>query len=95
MRKPSRADGFLVCYLVSLFWQAGWCALALLLWLLRLWLTAIPWFVPLIPLSAWLLSALVYTLFLRWVSAASNEPSPPQENKNPYSARNEDVFPFV
>ena len=64
MRKPSRADGFFLCYMLNLFWHAGWGALAL-----------------------------VYTLFFRWVSSASNEPAPPQENKNPYSAKNEDFLP--
>jgi hypothetical protein len=92
MRKPSRADGFFLCFALSLLWHSGWGALALLAWLLRLWLAAIPWYAPLIPLGAWLLSALAYTLFLSWVSRAGGRPAPRQENKNPYSAKNEDVF---
>ena len=93
MRKPSRSDGFFLCFVLNLFWRSGWGALALLLWLLRLRLAVIPWYAPLIPLGAWLLSALAYTVFLSFVSRAGGRPAPQQENKNPYSARNEDYFP--
>ena len=88
-----RFGGFLISYGFSLFRHSIWGGLALLLFLLRFWLTAIPLFLPLAFLGVWLLVALVFISFLGWATKAGGRPAPPQENKNPYSARNENLFP--
>ena len=93
MRRPSRSGGFLFSYLFSLYRHSVWGALALLLFLLRLWIRAIPLFLPLALAGVWLLVALIFVSFLGWAAKTGSAPSPPAENKNPYSARNEDVFP--
>ena len=93
MRKPPPGSGFFLCFALNLFYRSWWGGLALLLWLLRFWLKMIPWFLPLAFLGVWLLAALFITLFLSWVSRTSSEPVPPTTNKNPYSAKNEDLFP--
>jgi len=88
-----RFGAFIASFGFSLFRHSGWGALALLLFLLRFWLTAIPWFLPLAFLGVWLLMALVFISFLGWAASAGGRPDPPRENKNPYSARNGDIFP--
>ena len=94
MRRPPPDSGFLRCLLFNLYFRSGWGVLALGLWALRrFWLQSIPWYVPLTPLGLWMLAALFVTLFLSWTVGAFSVPSPPQENKNPYSAKNEDYFP--
>lgn len=92
MRRSS-AGGFIFSYLFSLYRHCVWAGLALLLFLLRIWIKAIPLLLPLAFVGVWLLAALVVILFLGWATKAGGKPSPPRENKNPYSAKNEDVFP--
>jgi hypothetical protein len=93
VRKPSCDRGFFLCFALNLFYRAWWGGLGALLWLLRFRLNMIPRFLPLVPVGLWLLTALVATLFLSWAARAPGEPGPPRPNKNPYSAKNEDVFP--
>ena len=80
-------------YAFGLLRHSGWVAPALLLFLLRLWIKAIPWYLLMALLGVWLLAALLFTLFFGWASSTGGVPDPPQENKNPYSAKNGDVFP--
>ena len=93
MRKLSASGGFFICYIFNLFRHSGWGALALILWLLRLWLGVIPLFIPLALLGVWLLAALLVTLFFSWASRVGSEPSQLRKNINPYSAKNEDFLP--
>jgi len=93
MRRPPPGSGFFLCFALNLLYRPWWGGLALLLWLLRFWLKRLPWFLPLPFLGAWLLAALLVTLFLSWAARTSSEPAPPTANKNPYSAKNEDLFP--
>jgi len=88
-----RLGSFIISFGFSLWHHSIWGGLALILFLLRFWLTAIPWFLPLAFLGVWLLVALVFILFLGFATKAGGRPNPPQENKNPYSAKNEDIFP--
>ena len=87
------SGGFFLSYLFSLWRHSIWGGIALLLFLLRFWLTAIPLFLPLAFLGAWLLVALIFVSFLGWATKAGGRPDPPRANKNPYSAKNEDLFP--
>ena len=90
-----RIGGFFISFGFSLFRHSIWGGLALLLFLLRFWIKAIPLFIPLVFLGAWLLVALVFVSFFGWVTKAGGRPAPWQENKNPYSAKSEDVFPAL
>jgi len=88
-----RLGSFILSLGFSLWRHSVWGVFALLLFLLRFWLTAIPWFLPLAFMGVWLSVALIAIAFLGWATKAGGRPSPPMENKNPYSARNEDLFP--
>lgn len=90
MRRTSSSHGFFLCFILNLFLNFEWGLLALLLWILHL-LLGIPWFLPLMGLAVWLLIAFFATFLINWGRSAS-EPTPERENRNPYSARNEDVF---
>jgi len=92
MRKAPVDRGFFISFAFNLLFRSWWGGLALLLWLLRFWLKIIPWFLPLALLGVWLLSALFVTVLLSLVSRIPSKPAPPQRNKNPYSAKTEDVF---
>jgi len=87
-----RFGGFIVSFGFSLWRHSIWGGLALLLFLLRFWLKAIPLYLPLAFLGVWLLAALIVIAFLGWATKAGGRPDPPCENKNPYSAKNEDLF---
>jgi len=92
MRRSFRERGFLLCFCVSLLWHSGWAVAALALWLLHLWLR-IPLFLSLIVLGVWPLSALFYTAVISWSVRSSAIPTPPRENRNPYSAKTSDFLP--
>jgi len=88
-----KLGGFFISYGFSLWRHSIWGGIALLLFLLRFWIKAIPLFLPLAFLGVWLLIALIFISFLGLATKAGGRPSPPMENKNPYSAKNEDLFP--
>ena len=92
MRRRSSPGGFILCFIVNLLWRSWWAALALVLLAAHLWL-GIPAYVSLIALGVWVLSALAVTLLISWGAGSSATPAQPQENKNPYSAKNSDLFP--
>jgi len=88
-----KLGGFFISYGFSLWRHSIWGGIALLLFLLRFWIKAIPLLLPLAFLGVWLLVALIFISFLGLATKAGGRPGPPMENKNPYSAKNEDLFP--
>jgi hypothetical protein len=92
MRRGSSSGGFVLCFFVNLLWRSWWTALALILWAVHLWL-GIPAYISLIALGHWVLSALAVTVLVSWGAKSSTAPVAPRENKNPYSAKNSDLFP--
>ena len=91
MRKRKNR-GLLLSFCINMLWFSEWGVAALILWLLHLWL-GVPLFISLILLGLWPLSALVTTLVLSWLTSHGSIPAPRQQNRNPYSARNNEVFP--
>lgn len=79
---------WLLNLLLNLHWSIpAWILLALhflLGWPIWLFWTAI---------VLWILLTVFFTWFIRSANKYSNIPDPVKENKNPYSATNEDVFP--
>ena len=95
MRSRGRPDdGFLLCFLFNLLYNYWWGAIALILWVLFIWLR-IPIYLPIIGLAIWYGVAFISTLLVSWAVDASNAPTPMRENLNPYSAKNSDVFKDV
>ena len=94
MRRRPSSGGLILCFFVNLLWRSWWAALALILWAARLWLGILA-YVPLIALGLWALSALAVTVLVSWGTKSSTASIAPRENKNPYSAKNSDLFPEV
>jgi ABC-type protease/lipase transport system fused ATPase/permease subunit len=91
MRKASGSKGYFLCYICNLFLNFEWAVFALILFILHFWL-GIPVWLSLIGLGVWLLVALVLTSLVAWGAKSANEPTPERENKNPYSAKTEDML---
>ena len=91
MRRTNANKGFLLCCILNLFLNFEWAALAVLLFILHLWL-GVPVILSLVGLGIWLLVALLATLLISWGVRSSNTPTPYRENRNPYSAKNADMF---
>jgi ABC-type protease/lipase transport system fused ATPase/permease subunit len=91
MRKAKASKGYFLCFIWNLIFNLEWVLVALILYLLHFW-TGIPAWISLIGLGIWLLVALFLTALVAWGAACSNEPTPVQENKNPYSAKNADFL---
>jgi len=90
-RRGRPDDGFLICFLFNLFYNYWWGAIALILWVLFIWLR-IPIYWPIIGLAIWYGVALISTLLVTWAVKSSNEPTPERKNLNPYSAKNSDIL---
>jgi|GEM_PF-6591359 len=84
--------GLLLSFCINMLWFSEWGVAALILWLLHLWLK-VPLFISLILLGLWPLSALITTLILSKLTRYGGMPAPRQQNRNPYSARDNEVFP--
>jgi len=90
--RQRKKRGLLLSFCINMLWFSEWGVAALILWLLHLWLK-VPLFISLILLALWPISALFTTLVLSLLTSRGSVPSPRQHNRNPYSARNNEVFP--
>jgi len=90
-RRRTGTRGFFLGFCFTLLWQAGWAADALVLWRLHLRL-GLPLYLSLIALGAWPLSALLATALIHWGARSADKPALTQENRNPYSADNVQMF---
>ena len=91
-KKGNPGDGFLLCFLVNLLFNFWWGTIAVILFILYLWLR-IPLFWSLIGLFIWFSVAFISTALVVWAANIPKDKTPPRENLNPYSAKNSDVFP--
>lgn len=94
MRKPRYNGGFILSFLLNLVLNFEWAVIALVLFILgKLFRLSIMF--AFMTLGIWIFGTLLITLFLFWVSRHGSASKPKNENKNPYSAKNSDVFPNV
>ena len=90
--KGSAGDGFLLCFLVNLLFNFWWGLIAVILFVLYLFI-GISFIWSLVGLFVWLGVAFLSTALVIWAVSTSEEKTPERENLNPYSAKNSDVFP--
>ena len=90
--KGSAGDGFLLCFLVNLLFNFWWGIIAVVLFILSIWL-GISIFWSLIGLFIWFGVAFLSTALVIWAVSTGDEKTPHRENLNPYSAKNSDLFP--
>ena len=86
MRRPSASDGLLLAFLLNLLLHYPWGLLALLLWILHLWL-GIPWFLPLIALGVWVFIALFITVFFNLFAWIGESARTKKSKRNPHYTR--------
>lgn len=85
MRKPNIDGGFIVCFLLNLFFNCEWGLLALLLWAISYWF-GISWYPAAVLAALWVLSTLGITAFLSWSVGSDSSPrNKDLPNVNPYS----------
>lgn len=91
MKKADPSQGFFLCFLMNLILHFWWGAAALILLILHFWLQ-IPWFFSWAASVIWGVQSLVLTAIAYWVNQSGQERNPVRENKNPYSAKTEDLL---
>ncbi|MDD6395341.1 MAG: hypothetical protein PUB37_04065 [Firmicutes bacterium] len=92
MRKTSFSGSLIAVWLLNLLLNLQWSIPAWILLILHFQFGWSIWFFW-AALAAWILFTLIFTLFIRQANRCSNTPDSPKQNKNPYSAKNNDVFP--
>lgn len=92
MKQADLSRGFLMCFLTNLVLHFWWGLAALVLLILHFWLDVSPVFSWVLSVI-WGLHALILTLLVSWGNRSSSIPTPKKENKNPYSAKTEDILP--
>ena len=87
MRRTTHSGSFLLCLLLNMLLNLEWSIPAWILLGLHFWLRiSIWWFVA--GLAIWILRLLTGMLFIRWATGCGARTDPQKENKNPYSAAN-------
>ena len=86
MKQKSTPGGWLLGLLVSMLLNLLWTIPAWILLAMHFLLGwSIIWFW--IALGVWLGITVLWMVVLNWAGKCSNQPDPPKENKNPYSAK--------
>ena len=91
MQKAPASNGYFMCFMLNLFLNFRWGALALGLMILHLWI-GIPLYVPLAGFCIWIFVALFATWLVAFGLKSSEGKMLLRKNKNPYSAKEADVF---
>lgn len=91
MKKASADKGYLLCFCLNLCYNFGWVILAAFLWGMNVW-KGVPSYFIFGALGIWVLESLISTVMVAWASKSANQPIIKKENKNPYSAKNEDML---
>ncbi len=87
MRRARHSGGFILCLLPNMLFNSdGLIPAAILLALhfifdISLWWSAAA-------AAVWLIGIIAWTAFIGWANSCSNTPDKPKQNKNPYSATN-------
>lgn len=84
--------GFFLTLLLNMALRFEWGLAALGFYVLHLTLGLPLFLVPLL-LAVWVVHSLVITLLVSWGGKCAAVPTPKRENKNPYSAKNQDILP--
>ena len=92
MKQKRESGGFFLCFGINLLMHSWWLAVGLLLLGLHYW-AGWPLWLNWVAGGIWVLHSLLVTLFISWGRSAGAVKDPPRENKNPYSAKSETMFP--
>ena len=92
MRKADPSQGFFLCFISNMALHFWWGLIALVLLILHFWLDT-PWFLSWLFAAIWGTHSLILTAIAYWANRCSEERDPVRQNKNPYSAKDKDLFP--
>lgn len=87
MRMTKRSGGFFFCLILNMLMNTDGLIPAALLLVLHFWKGWSLWW-SVGAAGIWLLVIVLRMLLLTWASRCGSEPTPYQENKNPYSVGN-------
>lgn len=85
MCKTKRSGHFFLWLCINMLLNWKGLIPAAILFALHLWIRISLWW-PLLAVCVWLAYLILWMTVIRWVGKCGNVSSPPQENKNPYSA---------
>ena len=88
MRRTTQGKGFFLCLLVNMLMNLEGPLAAAVLIALHRWLRW-PLWIALAVLGVWILCMLMWTLLIGYAGKCGSERTPPRENKNPYSVKEE------
>ncbi|MBQ7810890.1 MAG: hypothetical protein IJ346_08050 [Clostridia bacterium] len=86
MKKTNFRGGFFYCLLINLGFNIMYSVPAWILLALHFWL-GLPIWLFWLALGIWVGGVILWMLIIRWARKCGDEPTPYQENKNPYSAK--------
>lgn len=92
MKRPDPSKGFVPCFLTNLALHFWWGVAALVFMILHFWLD-VPWIFSRAASAIWGIQSLILTALAYWGNKCGQERDPIKQNKNPYSAKTEDLFP--
>lgn len=92
MKQADPSRGFFLCFLMNLLLHFWWGAASLILMILHFWLE-IPWIFAWATSAIWGIQSLILTAVAYWANQSGQERDPVRKNRNPYSAKTEDLFP--
>ncbi len=92
MRRTKFNGSLILVWLCNLLLNLHWSIPAWILLATHFWLGWPIWLFW-VAVVLWILLTVFFTFFIRMANKCSNIPTPKRENKNPYSATNEDLFP--
>ena len=91
MKQVDPSRGFFLCFLANLALHFWWGAASLILFILHFWLD-IPWILSWAASVIWGVESLILTAIVFWGNRCGQERDPVRPNKNPYSAKTEDLL---
>ena len=95
MKKADTSQGAFMCFLMNLMADVWWILIFAVLLVLHF-VLGVPAIFAWLALLIWPIHGAINTALMYWGNKAGNlPPDPPKENKNPYSATHEEVFPGV
>ena len=91
MNKKPFSYAYFLCYIVNLGLNFEWGIVALILWLLHIWL-GIPEILYQIVIGIWMSISLFTAVLMSLAAKSDDEKEPDKKNLNPYSAKNPDFL---
>ncbi len=91
MKQADPSRGFLLCFLANLVLHFWWGVASLILLILHFWMD-ISLLFAWAAFAFWGIQSMILTAIAYWANRCGQERDPVKQNKNPYSAKTEDLL---